>query len=930
MSNQKRYLRFAVAVVWVSMALFPLRIQSKEYTHTVQGWVRDNMTGKGVPDALCMLMTADSIVVDTVRTLPAEAGYFTGQYQFQIRKVGRYIIKVVKDGYDTGYTETRLRSNREVNLFPKEIRLSKASYELPEVKVKATKVKMVMKGDTIVYNADAFNLAEGSMLDALVSRLPGAKLTKDGQIFVNGEYVQSLLINGRDFFSGNPKIALENLPAYTVNKIKVYKKAGALSMLAGKDMHDMSLVMDVRLKKEYSTGYMGNMEAGGGTDNRFTVKLFGMKFSDMERLAVIGNINNVNDNQRARLDGEWSPQDVPSGLLRNQIYGLSYLHLLGDEHSWIASDNTYSHTDADNTSRTSTQTFLPDGDSFQQNESQQTAKNTLFNSKNSFVWQKLNKGYYLFGDVNFSYADNKGWGDGITETSDTTLQNSMLAKSSSHARQYNLTVSHNGGRAFISDYLRWDLSADYERIKTEDFSLLDTRYEGMTSADGSAMRDYRDNYLHKGGQQWNLKANVNYSITWPDKTIAPEYEYRYRYNKADNMLYRLDRLAGMDSTWFDILPSAREALVDVLDQSNSYRYRQYDNSHRFKLHISRGEISKPFNEYVLNLPLRLAHSKLYYYRQGMHQVSRNALFFEPSLTLKGNISDMGWEINAGISSSFPDLTTMVDYYDDSNPLHISLGNPDLKNTHDYNASLSLKRSWENQRMLTAGFEYHKRDNAVAYALTYDRTTGITTTKPQSVNGNWDADFRLDHSMPLDSMQQWTVNNQLTAKYVHNVDLADQKRSIVGNYKIGDEMKLNFRPNDSYEFTLHAAGNYNFIHSRRDGFENIHAGDYNIGFNAVLRLPWKLQVTTDMTMFARRGWQQPEMNTTDWVWNTQLSRPFIKGRLVAKLQGFDILHQLSTTQYTVNGQGRTESWHNSLPRYGMLTIAWRFNHNPKKQ
>ena len=125
-----------------------------------------------------------------------------------------------------------LRSKREFFVSVKPIRLAKA-HELAEVTVKATKVKMVVAGDTIVYNADAFNLAEGSMLDALISKLPGARLTKDGQIFVNGKYIQSLLVNGREFFSGNPKLALENLPAYTVNKIKVFNKSGAASKLAG-------------------------------------------------------------------------------------------------------------------------------------------------------------------------------------------------------------------------------------------------------------------------------------------------------------------------------------------------------------------------------------------------------------------------------------------------------------------------------------------------------------------------------------------------------------------------------------------------------------------------------------------------------------------------------------------------------------------------
>lgn len=178
---------------------------------------------------------------------------------------------------------------------------------------------------------------------------------------------------------------------------------------------------------------------------------------------------------------------------------------------------------------------------------------------------------------------------------------------------------------------------------------------------------------------------------------------------------------------------------------------------------------------------------------------------------------------------------------------------------------------------------------------------------------------------------WTLATSFESHETSNsypLTLNSSERSIVNNYRMGGNLKFNYRPNSNYTFTIHGGGTYNIIRGHRDGFENINAGDYNIGFNTVFNLPWKLQFSTDMTMFARRGWQQSEMNTTDWVWNAQLSRGFFKGKLVTKVQGFDLLHELSTTQYTVNGQGRTETWHNSIPRYAMLTISWRFNHNPK--
>lgn len=155
------------------------------------------------------------------------------------------------------------------------------------------------------------------------------------------------------------------------------------------------------------------------------------------------------------------------------------------------------------------------------------------------------------------------------------------------------------------------------------------------------------------------------------------------------------------------------------------------------------------------------------------------------------------------------------------------------------------------------------------------------------------------------------------------------RSIVENYKAGGRLKLNYHPNEKYEFSLHAGGNYYYIHGRREGFDDIHAGDYNVGASATVNLPWHFQLATDLTMFARRGYQQDEMNSTDWVWNAQLTHSFCKGKLLAKLQGFDILHELSTTSYAVDAQGRTETRHNSIPRYVMVSLSWRFNVNPKR-
>ena len=162
----------------------------------------------------------------------------------------------------------------------------------------ATKVKFYSKGDTLVFNADAFQLQEGSMLDALIRQLPGVELKSDGRILVNGKQVESLLLNGEDFFKGNNQIMLDNLPTYMVKDVQVYKKDGALSEMLGQSAGDKQMVMDIKLKKQYSIGWIGNVEAGGGTAERYLAKLFGMRFTNHSRLSFYGSLNNVNEFRR--------------------------------------------------------------------------------------------------------------------------------------------------------------------------------------------------------------------------------------------------------------------------------------------------------------------------------------------------------------------------------------------------------------------------------------------------------------------------------------------------------------------------------------------------------------------------------------------------------------------------------------------------------
>ena len=925
-----------VGYIYVALLFFALPIQANDYKHSVQGSVVDNMTGMGVT-AKITLMTADSVVIDTITAqieeMPYDIGNSKAYYVFKdaVTAKGKYIVKAEKEGYDVCYMNCELRSTREDYIGVKQIRMTKiVEHELKGVTVVASKVKMVMKGDTIVYNADAFNLAEGNMLDALIARLPGAKLEKDGRIYVNGRFIQSLLVNGQEFFAGNPKLALENLPAYTVNKIKVYNKAGIKSRLMERNMGDNTYVMDVRLKREYATGYMGDLEAGGGTQKRYKLRGFAMKFSDKERMGAFFNINNLNDNQRAELTGEWEPQDVGNGLLTVKNAGVSYVRFLNNERSWVSTGNTWQHISTDNESITHTQTYLPEGNSFLHNHSKQLNSSDKWESINRLSIDKTN--FSTSNSLSISYLRNNGFGStNSTTANETTKLNTLLSRNSFESSDFNFDFSTDNNVKYITDLIRGNFSVSYNRNKQKQFMLNNIQY-----FQGGQPNDYRNNYFDMPNQKLKLSASVGYDFRIRATTLTPEYSYTYTYNKASNLLYRLDWIAGRDINQFNVLPSASNVLLSVLDNNNSYRFNEYRNEHRFNFHYFKFCRKLFDGEFTVNLPLRLLNADFYYYGVSEQRFSRRKLFFEPNIRISHWGDDVSWDFTAGMKSDFPTLLATADYRNDSDPLNIRLGNKNLRNLHHYDVEANVTLNGEKEQTISLSANYHRTDNQVAYALIFDNATGISTIYPTSVNGNWNTKFEVEFKRALDKANKILFSNNFVTKYNHCVDMAsiagstESQRSIVNNWEFGDELKVNYRLNDNYEFTFHTGGKYYLINSARIGFENIKASDYNIGLNAQIVLPWELQLTTDMTMFARRGYQQSEMNTTDWIWNVQLARTFLNGHLTAKIQGFDLLQQLSNTRYVINSQGRTEMWNNSIPRYVMLSLAWKFNINPKRK
>ena len=377
------------------------------------GYVVDSFTGEPVDSCEIMLYDAD-----TVRVVGRTPNHPGGWHMDNLSS-GDYVLKISAKNYYPEYQKVKLsfikyrKPTHNVGTIKlRKLPMSLREHQLGEVVVKSSKVKMYYCGDTIVYNADAFQLAQGSMLDGLVRRLPGVEL-KNGQIFVNGEFVDNLMINGRDFFKGNPKIALENLPGYMVNNIKVYRKESDKNVALGIQSvtkKEKELVMDVNLKKIYSFGWSMNVEGGLGTDNHYAGKLFGLRFSNYSRSVLFGNVNNTNNASVPGTSGNWNTQyDLVSPT---RYYSTGLMHSIDDRQKRFKYEGnvTFDYNNQDNQTFTSASQFLTGGDTYSRLRSQSTSRSSHLNTTHKLVLQKPNSNLYVEIQPTLDYTDNRGNG----------------------------------------------------------------------------------------------------------------------------------------------------------------------------------------------------------------------------------------------------------------------------------------------------------------------------------------------------------------------------------------------------------------------------------------------------------------------------------------------------------------------------------------
>ena len=969
--TQSTWFRF-----WLCAALMAIvspAVKAQKPTQ-IFGQAFQRFTHRNIEGVKAELLTTDSTAIDSMTTGP---GFDIDQRQvwyFNLDKYngeGPYIIRLSAPGYETHYINIPAlnKGSGFHDMGNCELRVKPKTHALGEATVTATKIKFYHNGDTLVYNADAFNLSKGSMLDDLIRKLPGARITENGEIFVNGRKVQSLLLNGRNFFDGNKQLMLDNLPSYMVHRVQVFERK-QLSAMASQSADNAELVMNVKLKKEYNAGWMGNADVGGGSHDRYLARFFSMRFTDKSQLAIVANMNNLNDTRKPGKDTGWSPDRMPQGAMSTKLAAIDY-NYKNDYTRVIYSGNFEArHSTSNELNDQVGEQFLASGNTFTRRIAQSHTGITQAQTHHNFEKRGQDYGLILKLDAEFQHSRLRGTDVAATFAADPQP---LLTDGAS---MLDILKSTGTNRAHLLDSLAINRTLIQQRLTQSqgkgtfeaDFGYKDleaSAYVGMAlSSDkdfqhylldypaGSTPSDFRNRYAHTSpNSSVSYTFDSKYHFYLPRKVrLTTQYAFTQSLDNKSYALHRLDRLEGwgeQETPDLGMLPSTAEWLrSETLDDENSFRYLYRPITQDFSLNLRKHWIQNDSMELraFVYLLTEWQRQRLDYTRHTYSKVTkRNDVSFIPTFQLyyhfyKPQQKLLQTELTYKINQTPPDvLDHLLELPNTSDPLNIRTGNAQLHRTTDQQLSLTFKFSnAAKMRSINLNGELQSWRNAIAQGFTYNTATGVRTYKPQNVNGNLKASFDSDYYLPLDHKRKVYFWGNSSFLYHRNVDLigfegeqTQAQESRVNNWEATQSLKLLWYACNPFSIQFVGSATMNRATFLRLTFANQTVWAFQYGAEFVVRLPHDFNISSDVKVYANRGWKDAQGNTTDLVWNASVWHTFKRSGISISIDGFDILHQLSSRTFAMNSQGRTEIYRNTLPSYFVAHIVWKFSKKPKE-
>lgn len=952
----------------LTLLLLFIAMMMQAQQHLITGAIIDKGTNDPVEASTVQLLRADSTYISGA--ISDENGLFS----LQAPEDGSYLLKITSVGYKP--TVRRIMMTQGKDLAMGKININAEAIMLKAATVTAMAKKVVLKEDTFVYNSAAYRTPEGSTIEELVKRLPGAEVSDDGSIKINGKEVKKILVDGKEFMTGDTKTALKNLPTSIIDKIKAYDEKSDLAKVTGIDDGEEETVLDFGVKRGMNKGLIANMDLSIGTKQRYSERGMAAYFNDRNRLMMFASANNTNDMGFPGGGGPGGWGFNKQGLNASKMLGLNYNYENKDKLKMDASLR-WNHSDGDISSTVASENFVSQNSSFSNSRAKNFSRSNSWDGRFRLEWTPDTMTNIMFRpsftikssdalarslSAQFNADPYQITNDPLEDAAraelgleDVSLSKSLLqqagalvnlqsSSSISYSESENLRgmLQYNRRLSAMGRNITVRTDASYGKTDANSLSLTNAYMYLVDVANGNETdhyNTYRYNVTPTRNYSYSLQATYSEPL-WKATFLQLSYKFTYKYSKTDRSTYNFSDFSDEEANqwasitpeyrgWGNYLGTLRSPLDEYFDSDQS-RFSEYKNYiHEMQLMM---RFVRPKYNLSFGAMLQPQRSNFIYDYMGQHiETTRNVTNFSPTLDFRYRFSKVSnLRVNYRGTTSQPSMTDLLDITDDSNPLNIKKGNPGLKPSFTHNFRLFYNDYIEkHQRALMTFVNFSMTRNSISDMVTYDDKTGGRTTQPENINGNWNARGAFMFNTAIDSAGVWNINTFTTLAYTNAVgylslDGKTSQKNTTKQTQVGERIAMGYR-NNWLEVNLNGTLNYNHARNKLQASSNMNTWQFSYGPSITVTMPWGMSLSTDLSQSSRRGYSDKSMNTNELVWNAQLSQGFLKGKpLTVMIQFYDLLHQQSTLSRALTAMARTDTEYNSINSYAMLHVIYRLN------
>lgn len=842
-----------------------------------------------------------------------------GSFTLKNVKKGSYLLHITFIGYDPLYQPLQITGKKNpVNVG--KLELSDGAIELGEAVVIGKAPEVTVRNDTVEYNADSYKVTEGSVLEDLLKKMPGVEVDSEGKITVNGKEVKKVMVDGKEFFSDDPKVASKNLPAKMIDKLQVLDKKSDMAQMTGFDDGEEETVINLTVKPGMKQGWFGNAYGGYGSKDRYEGNAMVNRFVNNDQITFMGGANNTNNMGFSDLastmfsgmgggGGRRGGFGAGSGITSSGNAGLNFSKEFKPDKLTLGGNTRYSHSDNDARSKSDRQNILPgDSSSYDNSEAMSRTKSDNFGVDFRLEWKPDTMTQLIFRpSFSFSHSMNDNFSDATTLDNERDTVNTNKSSNYSESNGYNLNASidfsrklNNKGRVFSAT-----LSGGNSDSYSDGMNRSDIVYFNQTDALKNSIIDQRSRYDNKG---FNYRAYVSWvEPIGHNNFIQATYSISQRKQEALKNVYNQDA----------------DGIYNVLDSAYSQSYRNNFISQRASLSF-KSQRAK-FNYTIgLNLDPSYSSSENFVGDTTLSKITRKVVNLSPMAQFN-YIFDKRTNLRIMYNgrTSQPSMTQLQPVADISDPTNITIGNPDLNPRYTNNVFIRFQQfTPEKQRafMIMANGSYIIND-IVSYT-SYNQETGVKTTTYKNVNGNYSGNVRMMLNTPLKN-KKFSINSMTMASFANSNGYINEEKNTNRNLILSERGGIDFR--SSY-LDLGVNGNirYNATSNSLQKENNQNTFNYGAGGYTTIYLPLNFKIESDVNWSTNSGYGDG-FKQNEVLWNASASKSFLKnnqGTLRFKI--YDILQQRSNISRSVTASYIQDSEYNTLGSYFMVHFIYRFS------